>query len=301
MKPIKRLIVLFGVLAFLFASFAFYAYYVEPRKLIVRHRELRVRNWNPQLNGLKIAVMSDIHAGSNYVTEERLREIVEKTNIEDPDLVVILGDFVSPSKKNFQIFEMPVPTIAENLKGLRAKLGVYAVFGNWDFWAENNLRSEFEKVGIRFLENEVVTLEKNGQKFRIFGLEDHTKFGNWAAKTQKWKQILQPTEADGDLIVLEHSPDVLPIITDKKLAISPKLRLILAGHTHGGQFWLPLIGSPVIPSSYGQKYAYGHIRENGVDMFVTTGIGTSILPFRFLVPPEIVILEIYADDLTENS
>jgi len=300
MKPIKRLIVLFSILAFLLASCAFYAYYIEPRKLIVRHRELRVRNWNPQLNGLKIALISDIHAGSNYVTEERLREIVEKTNNEEPDLIVILGDFVSPSKKNFQIFEMPIPTIAENLKGLRAKLGVYAVFGNWDFWAENNLRSEFEKVGIRFLENEVVTLEKNGQKFRIFGLEDHTKFGNWATKTQKWKQILQPTEADGDLIVLEHSPDVLPIITDERLAISPKLRLILAGHTHGGQFWLPLIGSPFVPSSYGQKYAYGHIRENGVDMFVTTGIGTSILPFRFLVPPEIAVLEIYADNLTEN-
>ncbi len=300
MKPIKRLIVLCSILAFLPASCAFYAYYIEPRKLIVRHRELRVRNWNPQLNGLKIALISDIHAGSNYVTEERLREIVEKTNNEEPDLIVILGDFVSPSKKNFQIFEMPIPTIAENLKGLRAKLGVYAVFGNWDFWAENNLRSEFEKVGIRFLENEVVTLEKNGQKFRIFGLEDHTKFGNWATKTRKWKQILQPTEADGDLIVLEHSPDVLPIITDERLAISPKLRLVLAGHTHGGQFWLPLIGSPFVPSSYGQKYAYGHIRENGVDMFVTTGIGTSILPFRFLVPPEIAILEIYADNLTEN-
>ncbi|RMH32914.1 MAG: hypothetical protein D6687_08700 [Acidobacteria bacterium] len=296
MKLSKKLAILAGILAVLSASILFYAYYIEPRKLVIRHQSLKVKNWNPQLNGLKIAVMGDIHAGSNYVTEERLREIVEKTNAENPDLIVILGDFLSPGKREFQIFEMPVPNVAENLKGFQAKLGTYAVFGNWDFWAEQNLRREFEKVGIRFLENEVVTLEKNGQKFRIFGLEDHKKFGNWANKTNKWKQILEPTEADGDLIVLEHSPDVLPIITDERLLISSKLRLILAAHTHGGQVWLPLIGSPIVPSSYGQKYSYGHIRENGVDMFVTTGIGTSILPIRFLVPPEIVILEIYADD-----
>jgi predicted MPP superfamily phosphohydrolase len=73
------------------------------------------------------------------------------------------------------------------------------------------------------------------------------------------------------------------------------VRLILAGHTHGGQVCLPIIGCPVIPSSYGQKYAYGHVRENNVDMFITTGIGTSILPVRFNVPPEIAVLKIYAE------
>ncbi|HYJ92153.1 MAG TPA: hypothetical protein VEV84_12645, partial [Pyrinomonadaceae bacterium] len=79
------------------------------------------------------------------------------------------------------------------------------------------------------------------------------------------------------------------------LLISPDLKLMLAAHTHGGQVWLPLIGSPIVPSSYGQKYAYGHVQENGVDMFVTPGIGTSILPFRFMVPPEIAVLTIKSD------
>jgi len=70
------------------------------------------------------------------------------------------------------------------------------------------------------------------------------------------------------------------------------LKLVLNGHTHGGQAWFPILGSPVVPSNYGQRYAFGHLKENGVDMFVTTGIGTSILPFRFLVPPEIAVLTI---------
>jgi predicted MPP superfamily phosphohydrolase len=84
---------------------------------------------------------------------------------------------------------------------------------------------------------------------------------------------------------------VLPIISGD-LSISPDLKLLLTAHTHGGQVWLPLIGTPIVPSSYGQKYSYGHIQENGVDMFVTSGVGTSILPFRFMVPPEIAVLTI---------
>ena len=67
---------------------------------------------------------------------------------------------------------------------------------------------------------------------------------------------------------------------------------MLAGHTHGGQVWLPVLGAPFVPSSVGQRYAQGHIEEEGVHMFVTSGIGTSILPFRFMVPPEVAIVTV---------
>ena len=67
---------------------------------------------------------------------------------------------------------------------------------------------------------------------------------------------------------------------------------MIAGHTHGGQVWLPVLGRPIVPSSYGQKFAAGHVKDNGLDIFVTTGVGTSILPFRFMVPPEIAVLTI---------
>ena len=93
------------------------------------------------------------------------------------------------------------------------------------------------------------------------------------------------------MLVLEHSPDVAEIIADG-VGISRDLRLMIAGHTHGGQMWLPVLGRPIVPSSYGQKFAAGHIRDRGLDIFVTTGIGTSILPFRFMVPPEIAVLTI---------
>jgi hypothetical protein len=73
------------------------------------------------------------------------------------------------------------------------------------------------------------------------------------------------------------------------------LKLVLNGHTHGGQVWFPILGSPIVPSVYGQRYAFGHLKENSIDVFVTSGVGTSILPIRFLVPPEIAVLKIYAE------
>ena len=86
----------------------------------------------------------------------------------------------------------------------------------------------------------------------------------------------------------------MPAITGD-LSISNDLRLVIAAHTHGGQVWLPIFGRPIVPSTFGQKYAYGHVKEKGVDLFVTSGIGMSVLPFRFMVPPEIAVLTIRSE------
>ena len=68
---------------------------------------------------------------------------------------------------------------------------------------------------------------------------------------------------------------------------------MIAGHTHGGQVHLPLLGRPIVPSAYGERFAIGHIQENGRHLFVSSGLGTSILPVRFRVPPEVSLLELY--------
>lgn len=273
-----------------------YSYFIEPQRLAINAAELKVSKWDPAFDGLKIVAISDIHGGSNGVDEVKIRHLVEAANAQDPDLIVLLGDYVSQTgprgSDGKRALRMSVETIAANLHGLRARLGVFAVLGNHDGWhGDSEIAAALNANDIRVLDSEVAVVERNGAKLRILGLKDQLKIRSWESFNDDARKLLAATEGAGDILVLEHSPDVAPIINGPN-PISKELRLMIAGHTHGGQVWLPVLGRPIVPSGHGQKYAAGHVRDNGFDIFVTTGVGTSILPFRLMVPPEIAVLTI---------
>ena len=288
------LIIIVGAIV-LAAGLLGYSYFIEPNRLVVTRETIAIRNWDPAYDGFRVAMISDIHGGSNGAAAENIQRVVQTVNAEDADVVVLLGDFVSPPRmtsREAAPLPMSAREVADNLAGLKAKHGVFAVLGNNDgLHADEEVATELRRVGYRVLQNEIAILNENGVPLRLLGLRDHLQLDSWAKFDLTVRSVVNAYPKEGNIVVLEHSPDILYVMNYWK-HLNPDLKLMLAGHTHGGQVWLPIVGPPIVPSSVGQKYAHGHVVEEGVHMFVTSGVGTSILPFRFLVPPEVALLTI---------
>lgn len=275
MRPLsrKKTVALGVVLLALFL--VLWATVIEPRRLVVHEETIALPNWPHEQPPLKVALLSDLHVGSPGWGLGRLAALVERVNELRPDVVILAGDYTI----NGVLFGTHVDQepIAKVLGGLRAPHGVLAVLGNHD-WVNGaeRTRKALEANGIVVLDNEVRTFEHEGFPVNVAGLGD---FAEGVARPVQTFAKAGP----GPIIGVIHEPDVFPLLP-RSAAI------LLAGHTHGGQVRLPLLGRPVVPSDYGQRYAAGHVVENGRHLFVTTGIGTSIYPIRFGVPPEIALL-----------
>ena len=272
----KRLRLVLLVILLIASGVAGWAFFVEPNRLVTRYETIQIDELPYKLSDLSIALLSDIHAGSAFIDETKLRLIVERTNQLNPDLILLAGDFVAGGRGHSHRMEPEV--FAPILKNLRAPLGVYAVLGNHDWWYNaRKVRAALEANGIRVLDNEVTMVDTRGGPFFLVGLADL-----WQGP-QRIQETIAQIPAGPPIIALTHNPDIFP-------QVPQRVMLLLAGHTHGGQIRFPLIGTVVQSSNYGDRYVSGHVVENGHHLFVTTGIGTSIVPVRFGVPPEIVLL-----------
>ena len=271
----KRLRIAFITLVLLAAGIAIWAFFIEPNRLVTRYETLQIDRWPSGLSDVKIAVLSDIHAGGRFIDDRKLRLIVDRTNQLQPDLIVILGDYISGGRNHHA---MDPETFAPILKEFRAPLGVYSVLGNHDWWFDGErVRRALEANGIKVLENNSARIEARGSSFWLVGLADL-----WT-RPQFVDETIASLPVGAPIIAIAHNPDVFP-------QLPQSVPLLLAGHTHGGQVRFPFIGTVVHTSRFGEQYEAGHVFENGHHLFVTTGIGTSIVPVRFGVPPEIVLV-----------
>jgi uncharacterized protein len=251
---------------------------IEPNRLVVNQRSIRVDNWPGELRGLRIALIGDIHTGSPFIDDAKLEQIVQLTNQQNPDLIVLLGDYMV--KNSWHGHQVAPEITAAHLRKLRAPLGVYGVLGNHDWWeGGEKVQQAFTLAGIRLLENDVSEIKWRDKSFWVAGLSDY-----WSLRF-RIKETLSKIPPNVTTIAISHNPDIFA-------RVPATVQLLLAAHTHGGQVNFPLIGTPIVPSRYGRRYTAGHVFENGHHLFVTTGIGTSILPVRFRVTPEIVILTV---------
>lgn len=272
--------VIFGIIIALFETVYWlnvYAWLIEPNRLVVREVAIESAHW--QGAPLKIAMISDTHVAGPHVRAERIERLVSRVNALDADIVVLLGDYVAGHAPEA---EREGAEQAEILRGiapfaaLDAPLGVVAVIGNHDVWYNRStITQALQDAGVATLWNRNVEIARDGGAFVVAGLaDDTTDHPDFTAALDGAPAI--------DTIIISHSPDPFVDAPDNAA-------LMLAGHGHCGQVTIPLIGRPILPLRH-REFACGRTDRDGRTLYVTGGIGTSILPVRFLNPPEIVVL-----------
>lgn len=253
-----------------------WAFGFEPASLRNEDHTLVLPGWPEGCDGLRVAVLADLHVGSPWNGLDKLDRIVDVTLAAAPDLVLLAGDYVIHGVVGGDF--TPPEAIARGLGRLRAPLGVHAVLGNHDWWLDGpRVRAALESSGIRVLENESAPLGAGHCRFRLVGISDL-----WAGEPDIDAALAGVAE-DEPVIAFTHNPDLF-------VDLPPRIALTIAGHTHGGQVDLPILGRPIVPSRFGQRFAAAHVVEAGRHLFVSTGLGTSILPVRLRVPPEVSVL-----------
>jgi len=271
-----------GVAGLVMPGTAAYAAAQAANDLVVTDYRPVPPGW-PDDHRLSITVVADLHAGGPNMGLDRVRQVVDAAQALDSDLVVILGDYFATHK--FITERVPHPVWAAELARLHARLGVYAILGNHDWWYDiAGVRSALAAVRMRVLENDAVLLDDRGRRFWLAGLGDQLAY--WLGPNQfqgvdDLSGTLARITTDDPVILLVHEPDIFT-------AVPPRVALTLAGHTHGGQIVLPFMPPLWMPSEYGERFAYGHIVEQDRHMIVSGGLGCSRVPLRLGVPPEIV-------------
>lgn len=276
----------FGLTGLLGAGTTTYAAGVAAFDLRVAEYRLAPPGW-PAGRRLSIAVISDLHAGGPNMGIERVRRVVDAANALAADLVVLLGDYFATHY--FVTEHVPHEAWAAELARLEASLGVWAILGNHDWWFDtdingNGVRRALAAVRIPVLENQAVRLGPEGSRFWLAGIGDQIaiRLGHGRYRgVDDLAGTLRQVRGEEPVILVAHEPDIFP-------KVPPRVALTLAGHTHGGQIRIPLIWPWLVPSKFGARFAYGHVVEEGRHLVVSGGLGTSVLPARLGVPPEIV-------------
>lgn len=246
-----------------------YASRIEPWQLSIERVTLRSPRVPRELDGLKIGQLSDLHLGG-AIDAAFVRRAVATLNSLNPDVVVVTGDLVHVSGI--------AGTVVEALRDLRAPLGSYITLGNHDHWHDAPLvAAALREAGHTVLQNERVTVTPGGMPLHLVGVDDV-----WERKNDLPRAIAG-MPADEPAVLFVHEPD----FADEAAAQYPFMAQF-SGHTHGGQVRLPFLGAPA-RAPFGKNYIMGAYDVNGMQLYVTRGIGMAVPYYRFMCPPEVTI------------
>ncbi len=255
----------------LLAGAGFYATRIEPRWLRVQRYVLPLRDLPPAFDGYRIVHLSDQHLGVPW-TDRFLPQVVQAANRENADLIALTGDLITWSRR-----ARITPEDAAPLRNLRARDGVFKVFGNHDYVDPPFVRDLLSGSGITLMQNEAHTLQRGNDRIALAGLDDVF----WGRPDLPGTMAAIP--AGVPVILLVHEPDFAPAA-----AAYPSILLQLSGHAHGGQ--VRLFNRPLILPKYGRTHYRGLNTVRDLLMIVSSGTGTGRFVIRWNARPEIIVL-----------
>ena len=265
-------LILIGIVTILYAMF------IEPDLLRVIHYDFP----HSKIEGqpIKVVQFSDTHIG-DFFTIEELQKVVDKINEQEADLVLFTGDLMDDAS----VYQGSIEEIGTVLSNIQSKFGNYAVFGNRDYGggAERFYEELMESAGFHVLLNNHETITVNGTTLSLFGADD-ALIGYYDAK-----QTMKGIEEGNFNLLLVHEPDLVDDFIDYPVD------LVVAGHSHGGQVYIPFVG-PLLTTTLAEKYVRGlyDINEN-LSLYVNTGIGNTRVPFRLFNVPQITVFYLISE------
>ena len=267
-------IILLGV--FLAFCLPVYAHKIEPNWIAVTRVNATLPHLAPEFQGLKMVQISDIHA-DEWMTQQRLEKIVQIINRQQPDLVLITGDFVTRNAERY------APSLVAALSQLAPQEKTFAVLGNHDHWSSAKvIRKVLKESGIIELKNRVYTLHRDNVVLHLAGVDDV-----WVKKDDL-DAVLEQLPENGAAVLLVHEPDFA-----NTSAATGRFDLQLSGHSHGGQVIVPLIGPPRLPT-YGQQYPVDRYQVEKMIQYTNRGVGMVKPRVRFNCRPEITVFTLKA-------
>jgi predicted MPP superfamily phosphohydrolase len=240
----------------------------------------------PELDGYSIAILSDLHYGGTILPGRLLARAVRIANEATPDLIALLGDYALSHSRfptlSRWLYQRALPPMTEPLRSLRARDGIVAILGNHDYdYDATKVAAWLRTLGAHVLVNECTVIHRGAATLGIGGVDDWT-YGH--IDPDGGCASLAP---DVPRVVLSHNPECV-------LELSPHARadLVIAGHTHGGQIVLPLLGAPVRHCSIcDASSASGWVSRSPIRLYVTTGVGV-VLPVRVNCPAEVLLVRL---------
>lgn len=221
------------------------------------------------LDTLRVAIIGDLHVGSGVVDMPMVRQLFAEVEAQSPDAIFILGDYIGDQKTRVDMIR---PELAKLFGGVADNFPTFLILGNHDTWTNAETWLEvFRREGLTVLENQVVETEIGNVPACVRGLGDYY--------TNRFQEKDWPLGCEeGVRITLTHDPAAV---------FQHNLKgLVFSGHTHCGQVVVPLVGAPWAPTTAPTDAQCGLFENEEVSLFVTSGIGTSIVPFRFFAPSQ---------------